>query len=108
MNNENQTVEVTTPLGKIRARGSDIIHTISLVVLCLIAYVLYDHKNIEKDKDIEIVKAINQSATDQKIAIENAAEAQIELNYLMTLTTEERKRLNIEMPDSLRKRMRER
>jgi len=103
-----QEIEISSPLGKVRARGSDIIHVLGLVVLCLVAYVLFQHKIDEKENKEYLVNAIKQSATEQRIAIEQSAEAQLELNYLMTLSTEERKKLNIEMPDSLRKRIRDR
>ena len=105
--NNNQTVEVSTAFGKVRARGSDIIHVLSLVVICLTAYILWQHKQDEKENNTVVVNAIDKSASEQKAAIDGATDAQLEMNYLMTLTQEQRQKLKVEMPESLRKRTRD-
>lgn len=89
-------VEVNAPGGfKVRARGYDILTLIVVVGLVLLGYMFWEHKGEAKAAQAEVTKAV-----------EKVADSQNELAYLISLTPEERSRLKLDMPDSLRRRVR--
>ena len=93
---DQEALEVDAPGGfKIRARGYDILTLIVVVGLVLLGYMFWEHKGEAKSSQIEVTKAV-----------EKVAESQAELSYLISLSPEERSRLKLDMPDSLRRRMR--
>lgn len=96
MSTEQESMEVDAPGGfKIRARGYDILTLIIVVGLVLLGYMFWEHRGEAKASQIEVTKAV-----------EKVAESQAELSYLISLTPEERSKLKLDMPDSLRRRMR--
>lgn len=93
---EQDALEVDAPGGfKVRARGYDILTLIIVVGLVLMSYMFWEHKGEAKASQVEVTKAV-----------EKVAESQAELSYLISLSPEERSRLKLDMPDSLRRRMR--
>ncbi len=105
-NGRRQTIRIPVPWGSgyIEIRGISVITSLTFTVVCMIGVMLYAHENIrDKDEDALVMRMDQLSARQQE-----TTEAQRELNYIMTLTPEQRARLNLEMPDSLRKRMRSR
>lgn len=89
-------VEVTLPGGiKVRARGLSVLLTLVLLVLCATLGLLYVHDLGEKEFRAQV------AATMQSLSNREA-----EMNYILTLTPEERSKLNLAMPDSLRQRLR--
>ena len=98
MSEETQSeVEVKTPAGSIRARGTDIIAILVMIGIALMAYVLWEHKADSHEQQIVDLNAM------QKMS-----DSQVELGYLISLTPEERTKLKLEMPESLRRRIRDR
>lgn len=91
-------LEVNAPGGfKIRARGYDLIVILMAFGVAGIAYLLWEHKVDAKAAQAEVTHAVQEVAS-----------SQTELSYLMTLTPDERSKLKLEMPESLRKRVRDR
>ena len=95
-------LEVTGPGGtKIRARGYDIMVIMVIVGITLLGYVLWEHKMEAKagqeSMKVEITKSLDK-----------VAQSQEELSYLISLTPEQKAKLNLEMPESLRRRLRDR
>jgi len=96
MAEQQDEVEVNGPGGfKIRARGYDILTLLVVVGIALLGYLFWEHKIDAKASQVEIVKAV-----------EKVADSQSELSYLISLTAEERSRLKLDMPESLRRRVR--
>ena len=62
-----------------------------------LGYMLWEHSQDEKTSKGDIIKAV------QKIS-----DSQEELSYITSLTPEDRAKLRLDMPDSLRKRLRDR
>ena len=94
---EQDEVEVKTPAGSIRARGTDIIALLTLIGIVVMAYALWDHRGEAKASQVEVTAALK-----------SLSQSQEELSYLMTLTAEERTKLKLDMPESLRRRTRDR
>lgn len=94
----NEELEVNAPGGfKIRARGYDVIVLLAVAGLTLLGYITWQHTIDEKASKTEIVTTIKQMA-----------ESQEELAYIVSLTAAEREKLRLDMPSSLRKRLRDR
>ena len=95
-------LEVAGPGGmKIRARGYDILVIAVIVGVSLIGYVLYEHKGDAKAGQETMRTEITKS-------LDKVSQSQEELSYLISLTPEQRAKLSLEMPDSLRRRIRDR
>lgn len=94
MAEQQDEVEVNGPGGfKIRARGYDILTLFVVIGIALLGYLFYEHKADAKTAQTEIVKALDK-----------VGDSQVELSYLISLTPEERAKLRLEMPESLRRR----
>lgn len=78
---------VETALGKVKARGSDILTTITLVMVCIIAYGGWAHTVEAKDSSRDFIAAMKEST---KVQREQIA-VQREANCLARLTSDERK-----------------
>ena len=91
-------IEVRGPKGiSIRTRGQWAYLTVVILLCCgFVAYLVWDHARDQ----IDAVKAL---AGNQKAILE----AQQETTYVLTLTPEEREKLNLRMPDSLRQKIRQ-
>ncbi len=88
--------DLETPIGKVRTRGyriGDIANVFLLVVLCLILYLLWEHRAEGRLDTERLAKAVDRQT-----------ETQIEMNYILSLSQEDRAKLNIIMPSSLRNR----
>lgn len=80
-----------------RVRGHDVIVVVLLLVLFLgVGYLIFDHDR--KSEERIGLLTISQ----QKVVEEVSA-----LTYVMTLTAEERAKLKLDMPDALRKKLKE-
>ena len=95
-------LEVTGPGGtKIRARGYDILVIMVIVGITLLGYVLWEHKMEARAGQQQMEEKVTKS-------LDKVAQSQEELSYLISLTPEQRARLSLEMPESLRRRLRDR
>ena len=91
-------IEADGPHGfKLRARGHLVYVTI-IIIMCTgaLAYLVWDHAR-EQGESVKAMTA-NQKAI---------LDAQQETTYVLTLTQEQRERLKLRMPDSLRSKVRE-
>lgn len=98
--------EVTTGLGKLRAKGTEILQTVLVAGLVLIAYMQWDHSVLAKEDKMALAATLAKNTEDNLKALKGVENAQIELGYIVSLTPEEKAKLNLEMPESLRNRTR--
>jgi hypothetical protein len=94
-NNDTESVRIKTPVGEIDASGKNIILIVILICCCLTLFFIYALKE--------------SAAQDHKVVvekIEKSGQAVDELVYMQTLTTEEKQKLRLTMPESLRKKVR--
>lgn len=97
MSNEPDELEVKTPAGSFRARGTDMISLVSVLAICAVLFMVYQQGIDAKAARIEVAGVLTK-----------VAQSQEELGYLVSLTAEQRTKLNMDMPESLRKRLRDR
>lgn len=116
-----QEVAVETSLGKLRLKGyhlGNVLQIVAAVLLALMAMMMYEMR-----AETKATAAILQTATKDAVrdlasatksehdvlakAIEKGADSQAEMNFILTLTTEERSKLRLEMPESLRRKIRD-
>lgn len=78
-----------------RVRGHDIIVLVLLLVLFMgVGYLILEHDKRSSER-------INLLAISQQEVVDEVAA----LTYVMTLTSEERSKLKLEMPESMRKKL---
>lgn len=91
-------VTITLPWGMdIKIRGLSVISSLTFAAVCVIAYLLWDHRQQTSQEEIEMVSAMK-----------NLTKSQLEMNYILTLNADQRQKLDLQMPDSLRERIRDR
>lgn len=95
--NNQQELEITTPAGKFRARGGDMLQIIVLLMVGFLTFSFVTRQSSAVAEHKDITNAITTMADQQEQA-----------NYILTLTPEDRVKLRLEMPDGLRKRLRDR
>ena len=108
---DNKEVAVETSLGKLRVKGyhlGNMLQIVAAVLLALMAMMMYEMRL--ETKNAVAAMAITAKLEHDKLgtAIEKGTEAQIEMNYILTLNAADRERLNMRMPDSLRRKISER
>lgn len=84
-----QNIEITTPMGKLAARGmrvSDIIATLTFTVVCMVAYGGWQHAEAARSDVKTLAEAIKENTKIQR----DQVAAQREANCLMRLTPQER------------------
>lgn len=105
----NKEVKVELPGGiKAEAKGYHLGNILQLVLAAVAtagAMILYDLRTELKTSSDTQHKAVKEEHTQIRQAIEKSAEAQDEMNFILTLTPEERQRLNMDMPESLRRKV---
>lgn len=84
--------------------GGNVIFGLTFALLCVLAVGVWYHDQSVRNGLGEVKGGIEKLSVHQQ----ETTSAQIELNYITTLSADERKKLNLEMPDTLRKRMRRR
>ncbi len=90
--------EVSIPGGiKFTVRGYDVLAFLVAMMFCVMCFFLY---TIREEQHKEHAALLSE---DQKIK-----EALVEVVYVLSLTEDERKRLNVAIPESLRKKLKHR
>ena len=121
-NGDNKEVAVETSLGKLRVRGyhlGNVLQIVAAVLLSLMAMMMYEMRAETKATAAMVTTATRDSIKELSAstkmehdiiakAIERGADSQAEMNFILTLSAEERSRLRLEMPESLRRKLRER
>ena len=80
-----------------RVRGHDIIVVVLVVILfSAVGYLVWDHDTKNSDRILEL--SVGQQRVIEEVSV---------LTYVMTLTPDERVSLKLNMPESLRKKLRE-
>jgi len=93
-----KVTEISGPFGfKIKFRGYDFVTIINIITLALICYMIIDHKVISADNQIKVIEALSKQE-----------ESMMAMIYVISLSQDKREKLKLEMPDSLRKKMRDR
>ena len=102
-------VSVELPGGiKGRVQGyhlGNILQLVMAAVLTAATMILYDLRQEAKASGEKTSKQVSEEHDKLRISIDRGAEAQEELNYIITLSTEDRERLGLGMPESLRKKL---
>lgn len=96
------SMEVKTSIGSIRAGGQVAVIILCIVMCCgFVAYMVRDHdlRNVERAQDI---KANLKSVIDAQKRVEDSLDSAA---YILTLSEAERRALKMDMPDSLRKKV---
>lgn len=91
MSDDRDEAAITTPAGSVSYKGkrmAEFITVISLCVLGIMAYVLYDHKNDAKESNTLMRDAIKEMTTAQK----DGVAAQREMNCLISVAQDQRER----------------
>lgn len=115
MNNGEETKKLEVDAGpvKVRTQGyrlSDVIQGAQAVIMGLMLLMLYDLRaaaiiTLETAKTASVAVAAAKTDHDKLTsAVELAADAQKETTYLLSLPQADREKLNIRMPESLRRR----
>ena len=118
---EEQTgeVEIETPVGKLKTKGyhlGNVLQIVAAVLLALMAMMMYEMRAETKATAAVLAtstkEAVKELASATKVehdalakSLDRSAEAQAEMNYILTLNPEDRVRLRLQMPESLRRRM---
>ena len=82
-----EEISAETPIGKFRARGSDILGVGQIVILCMVAYGGYIHTVDAKDDNREQINAIKANTQAQR---EQVAEMRVQ-NCWNMLSSEQKK-----------------
>ena len=118
-NGSDKEVAVETGFGKLRVKGyhlGNVLQIVAAVLLALMAMMMYEMRAETKATAAALTLATKDSvrelAAANKIehdalakAIERSADEQAITNYIFTLSTEERGRLRLQMPDALRRKI---
>ncbi len=98
---------------KVATKGyhfGNFLQILMIVLLAIAAFMLYEMKSETKAVATAVTAVATVSAGDKvdhdkmTRAIEKTTEAQDAANYILTLSQTERERLNLRMPESLRRR----
>ena len=109
MAENNQELEAEGPGGfKVKARGTDLIAIVMMVCGVVGILMLHQHMQAAEASSAALRVEIRDSQKENAAAVVKVAESYQELAYMMALTPEQRARLNLEMPESMRRRLRER
>lgn len=117
---EGKAFDVETPLGKLRTKGyhlGNVLQIVAAVLLALMAMMMYEMRAETKatasviqtaTKDTVAALAIANKVEHDSIAkaLERNSEQQEITNYIFTLSPSEREKLNLQMPEGLRRRLR--
>ena len=106
---QQQELDVETSFGKIRTKGyrlADLVAFIAAVCLVLLVYMAYETRKEAKEA-VQVLSLTAKMEHDSLAsAVAKGAEAQAEMNYILTLTPEERNKLRLSMPESMRRKLR--
>ena len=108
---KDKEVEVKTSLGSMRLRGyhlGNVLQIVAAVLLALMAMMMYEMRAENKIAIASMVATAKHEHDKLGSAIEKGTEAQQEMNYILTLHPADREKLNMRMPDSLRRKISER
>ena len=100
--------DVETPMGKIRTKGyhlGNVLQIVAAVLLGLMVMMMYELRAEMKSQAPAAMAASKLEHDKLGTAIEKLTDSQSEMNYILTLTPDERAKLNLRMPDSLRRKL---
>lgn len=97
-----------TPAGGWRGKltGQNLTAIITAAALSLGAWVMIDHRNESRAAMVQLGAKQEKALSNVADALNKNAEEQAVMNYILTLSQEERQKLRLDMPASLRARMR--
>lgn len=117
--NKELGVEVGAGGVKVNAKGyhlGNVLQMCLVLILAAIAYMTYEVKTDTRAATVALssatIKSAESVATQSKVehdklgaAIDRNTDAQGETSYILTLNQQQRERLNVRMPDSLRRKV---
>lgn len=90
---------------KVNYKGMHLGNLLQIVIVAAVAlgvYILHEMRG-----EAKAASAVTQQEHGKLgDAVEKGTEAQVEMNYILTLSPEAREKLNLRMPESLRKKVR--
>lgn len=103
-------VEIAGPFGmSVKAHGSQVVFLVTILAgFAALAGYLYTHETAAKERQESSAMVQTQILKELRDVLRAEANARAETNYLLSLPQEERQRLRLEMPESMRARMRDR
>jgi hypothetical protein len=101
-------VNVETPLGKFNAKGYHVGNVLQIIIAAAIiwgVFTLMEFRNEAKDTAKLLASTTKVEHDHLGAALIRSVEVQQEMNYILTLSPERRERLNLAMPESMRRRV---
>ena len=105
---EGKEFEVETPVGKLKARGYHFGNVLQMVIAALLAvgvYMAFEMRNEARTSWAGLATAAKAEHAALAISLDRQTESQEEMNYILTLSPQDRERLNLSMPKSLRQKI---
>lgn len=109
---DNSGKEVSVEVGPSGVKGSakgyhlgNILQLVMAAVLTAGVMILYDMRAESKSTNEKYAKSATDDHEKIRQAIDKSAEAQEEMNYILTLSPDERESLGLGMPESLRRKI---
>jgi len=97
-------VELSLPWGaSIKIRGISMLLTLVLVAVVAVGVISYFHER----ETLSFEDGIRQILMDMNKQQKAMTDREAEMNYILTLPADKREKLNLEMPDSLRNKLRD-
>ena len=110
---------VETPVGKIQTKGyhlGNVLQIVAAVLLGLMVMMMYEMRADTKSaaaamqsstRDAAMALAATAKVEHEKLGgmLEKSVEAQNEMNYILTLSQDDRVKLRLQMPDSMRRKL---
>jgi hypothetical protein len=101
-------VNVETPFGKFGAKGyhlGNVLQFIIAIAIVVGVITLMDFRTEAKETAKALAATTKEEHTHLGAALIRSVEVQQEMNYILTLSPERRERLNLAMPESMRRKM---
>lgn len=103
---ESVEVEKTRDGWRGKLTGQNLSMLVIAGALALGTWVLIDHRNESRAAVVRLEVKQEQALHSVADAVSKNAEEQAVMNYILTLTQEDRQKLRLDMPESLRRRIR--
>ena len=107
-NGTGKEFEVETPLGKLKTKGYHFGNILQMLIAALIAvgvYMFFEMRQEARTTWAGMASATKAEHSALAISLDRQTETQEEMNYILTLSPQDRERLNLAMPRSLRQKM---
>jgi hypothetical protein len=101
-------VGIETPVGKLNIKGYHLGNVLQFIIagaLIVIVLTLMDVRTEAKETAKNLASTTKLEHDNLGAALTRSVEVQQEMNYILTLSPERRERLNLAMPESMRRKI---